>query len=87
MIDTQTLDDVLSFINSEGGEADVILKLRTRWPDFHFTHCMEDDLCLEQPVREGQQANVYAVDGSEHCMKITHDPEFATGILIAELSQ
>ena len=85
MIDDKSLDDILAFVNAEGGQADVIAKLRERWPGMHFTHCLEDELCLEQPVREGDTANVYVVDGSEHCMKITNDPQGATGILIAEL--
>ena len=85
MIESQVLDEILAFVNAEGGEANVIAKLRERWPDMHFTHCLEDELCLEEPVREGETANVYVVDGSEHCMKITKDPDTATGILIAEL--
>lgn len=85
MIESQVLDEILAFVNAEGGEANVIPKLRERWPDMHFTHCLEDELCLEEPVREGETANVYVVDGSEHCMKITKDPDTATGILIAEL--
>ncbi len=85
MIESQVLDEILAFVNAEGGETDVIAKLRERWPDMHFTHCLEDELCLEEPVREGETANVYVVDGSEHCMKITKDPDAATGILIAEL--
>jgi hypothetical protein len=86
MIDQHILDDVLTFTNQEGGEADVIAKLRSRWPDLHFTHCMEDELGLEKPIREGEYANIYGVDGREHCLKITPDFESATGLLIAELS-
>jgi len=86
MIAPSVLDEILVFVNAQGGSADVVPKLREQWASIHFTHCLEDELCLEKPVREGDTANVYVVDGSEHCMKITSDPDFATGVLIAELS-
>ena len=87
MIEDKALDDIMAMADELGGEADCIKAMREKWPGLHFTHCFEDELCLEEPVREGEKANVYVVDGSEHCLKITKYPESATGILIAELSE
>ena len=87
MIEDKVLDEILAFAETEGGEAECIKGLRKQWPGLHFTHCFEDELCLEEPVREGEKANLYVVGGSEHCLKITKYPESATGVLVAELSE
>jgi len=54
MIDPAIIDEVLALVEAEGPEVEVVEKLRARWTDIHFTHCLEDELCLEttHPRRE-----------------------------------
>jgi hypothetical protein len=87
MIDGAVINEVLAVVEAEGASVSVISKLRERWGDIHFTHCMEDELCLEKPVREGTLANIYLVNGHNHCATITDHEPSATGLLIAELSE
>lgn len=87
MIDATVIDEVLALVEVEGASLPVIAKLRERWNDVHFTLCMEDELCLEKPVREGSVANIYLINGHNHCATITDHEPSATGLLIAELSE
>ncbi|MBF0246505.1 MAG: hypothetical protein HQL36_00305 [Alphaproteobacteria bacterium] len=85
MISPEVIDKVFALAEAGGGSADVLGGLRQLWPHIHFTHCLEDELCLEKPVREGTVANVYLVNGNNHCAVITDHEPSATGFLIAEL--
>ncbi len=38
-----------------------------------------------EPYQAGDAFNLYLVDGREHCLKLTGDPEAATGILLAQV--
>lgn len=87
MIEPAVIDEVLALVEAEGADANVIVKLRERWNGVHFTHCLEDELCLEKPIREGKLANIYLVNGHNHCATITDHEPSATGLLIAELSE
>ncbi len=86
MIEVATLDAVLAFVESEGTHRAVFVALRERWPRLHFTHCLEDEMCQETPVRKGQRANVYLVNAHNHCAVITDHQPSATGLLIAEVT-
>lgn len=86
MIDASIIDAVQAQVEAEGADVATLAKLRDRWPDLHFTHCLEDELCMEKPVREGQTANIYLVNGHNHCATITDHEPSATGLLIAELT-
>jgi len=87
MIDPAIIDEVLSLVEAGGGDAEIVPQLRERWTDIHFTHCFEDELCLEKPIREGVAANIYLVNGHNHCAVITDHEPSATGLLIAEVSE
>jgi len=86
MIDPSIIDEVLKLAEAGGGDAQVLTTLRERWSDIHFTHCFEDDLCMEKPIREGVAANIYLVNGHNHCAVITDHEPSATGLLIAEMN-
>lgn len=87
MIEPVVIDEVLALVEAEGPEPELLPKLREKWTDIHFSYCLEDELCLEKPVREGERANIYLVNGHNHCATITDHEPSATGLLIAELSE
>lgn len=87
MIEPAVIDEVLALVEAEGPEPEILPKLREKWADIHFTHCLEDELCLEKPIREGGRANIYLVNGHNHCATITDHEPSATGLLIAELTE
>jgi hypothetical protein len=85
VIGEQQIDRVLELLAEHGAEVSVLARLREQLPGIHFTHCADDDVLGPEPVREGETFNLYLVDGREHCLRLTDDPEQATGLLVAEL--
>jgi hypothetical protein len=63
----------------------VLATLRQAYPGIHFTYCMEDDIPNNEPVLTHEDFNLYLVDGREHCLCLTDNPEIATGIVVAEI--
>ncbi|MDP2111456.1 MAG: DUF6129 family protein [Thiobacillus sp.] len=62
--------------------------LRGRWPGLYFTVCGDDDVPARlSPVLERPGFNVYLVNGSEHCLTLTNDPEVAIGVVLAWMDE
>ena len=62
--------------------------LRGRWPGLHFTLCGDNDVPARlSPVLERPGCNVYLVNGSEHCLTLTNDPELAIGVVLAWMDE
>lgn len=62
-------------------------ELRQSYPEMHFTWCMDDDVGCEAAALEEEGFNLYLVDGHDHCLKFTTDPDAATGVVIAEVTE
>ena len=62
-------------------------QLRDRFPDIHFTYCMDDDVIAAKAVYEHETFNLYLIDSREHCLCFTQDLEVATGIVVAEIEE
>ena len=87
-IDAGTLEAVAR----RAGELDLseasLGHLRREWPDIHFTFCAEDDVPARLgPAYEGRGFNLYLVTNAEHCVAFTSQPEAASGIVLATLSE
>lgn len=48
-----------------------------------LTQCDESDMGVETPFRQYPKFNLYLVDASEHCWRLTADPARATGLVVA----
>jgi len=46
------------------------------------TRCDASDLADEAPFRSYARCMLYLLDGRGHCMRITSDPEDATGLVV-----
>ena len=84
MIADALIDDVADEVTERGVSEETVMALRAKWPDVHFTYCMDDDVVGGEPVRRVQAFNLYLVDAHEHCLTITDNREMATGLVIAE---
>lgn len=63
--------------------AGVWSELRERLPHLFWTRCEASDV-VEEPFRVYQAADLHLVDGgSGHCIQLTPDPAFATGLVLA----
>jgi hypothetical protein len=85
MIDTEILDRVAEITLARGLDETTVQALRATWPAMHFSYCLDDDISGVAPVRELQGINLYLVDGRNHCLSLTGDPEAATGLVLAEV--
>ncbi len=66
---------------------DLVTQLRTAFPGISFTLCDDDDIIGARPVLERPGFNLYLVDASDHCMKLTRFPEHATGVVVAMVEE
>lgn len=58
--------------------------LRETFPGIHFTVCGEDDIPPRLAAAAGnERCELYYIDGSEHCLKLTADAAAASGIVVA----
>lgn len=85
MISPELLQRIASEIGAQALDETIVSNLRSEYPDIHFTYCMEDDIPNHEPMLENQGFNIYMVDGREHCLCLTRNYEYATGIVIAEV--
>ena len=85
MIEPVRLQQVAEIVRRAGLNEQTLAALRETFEDLHFTSCHDDDVGLSEPFHRGEGFNLYLVDGRQHCLKLTTDPEAATGLLLAQL--
>jgi len=85
MIATEQLEQISAAVLEQGLDEVVVAGLRERFPDIHFTYCMDDDVCGPRPAREAPGFNIYLVDGRDHCLAFTQSSDVATGVVLAEV--
>jgi hypothetical protein len=85
MITMEQTREIAGKIAQLGINESVLATLRQAYPDIHFTYCMDDDIPNNEPVLTHDDFNLYLVDGREHCLCLTDNPEVATGIVVAEI--
>lgn len=81
---TDALKQVQSLLETEVPVGERIANLRQAFPGVSLTRCDAGDIDTETPVLETTEFNVYLVDTSEHCVRVTEDPARATGLILAE---
>jgi hypothetical protein len=87
MIADNFLDQVVTIIDRAGLSSDSVAALRDAFPDLHFTYCLDDDIGAGiKPIREAAGFNLYLISNAEHCIRFTADPESATGLVLAEVT-
>lgn len=83
MITTQQIDEIGDWLVDQLEAPRMETELRGRYPDLHFTFCMDDDVVAAVPVKEHATFNLYLVDSSNHCLALTQDMQLATGLVVA----
>jgi hypothetical protein len=74
------IDAALSPPDADPGE---LAGFRHDFPGLSLTRCALSDLGVEQPFRQYHRFNLYLVDASDHCWRLTADPARATGVVVA----
>lgn len=84
MISANNIDAVVAAVNAAGLSDTTVSVLRRHFDGIHFTYCMDDEVCGPEPVRTATGFKVYLVDGRDHCLKFTNEPNNASGLVLAE---
>lgn len=63
-----------------------VAAFRTEFPGVALTRCDAGDVQGEVPFRRQPEFDLYLLDTSEPCVRLTTDPKAATGIVLAERS-
>ena len=77
------IEQIQALLTASSATAERINSVRKSFPDLAITRCDATDVDAEQPWIEGLDLNVYLLDTSEHCVRITQTPANATGLIIA----
>ncbi len=65
------------------GEDDLAADLRRRFAGLRITVCSDDLLPPRlTPALENDACRIYYLDASEHCVKLTRDPDAAAGLVV-----
>jgi hypothetical protein len=86
MITDTFLDQIQTIVSRAGLTEQSVAALREAFPDYHFTHCLDDDLSADlEPARASAGFNLYLIDSSQHCIRFTQDQHQAKGLVLAEV--
>jgi hypothetical protein len=84
MITVPTLAAIADAVGSRALDDALLADLRGRFPGLHLAVCGDDDVPARLPaVLERPGFNLYLVNGSEHCLTLTNDPDVAIGVVLA----
>ncbi|QQS52896.1 MAG: hypothetical protein IPM89_08035 [Candidatus Competibacteraceae bacterium] len=83
MITQRQLTDIARLTADQGLDHATASRLRQVYPGTYFTYCLDDDINGMEPALESAGFNLYLVDGSQHCLRLTSDLQVATGIVLA----
>jgi hypothetical protein len=87
MITQEQLKSISELVKAQPISEQIVEGLRSSFPDFHFTYCMDDDVVNAKPVFEDASFNLYLVNSSSHCLSLTNDLDSASGLVIAEVEE
>jgi hypothetical protein len=69
-----------------GESAGAFADLRKKFPKLSLTRCDASDFA-ETPYRRFPRYEVHLIDSSDHCVRITTEPQKATGLIVANRTE
>ncbi|MBD5803348.1 hypothetical protein AZOA_27840 [Azoarcus sp. Aa7] len=79
----QQLEHVCSLLGRATPAENPLPVLRAAFPGMVFTRCDASDMDGETPALHAGGYDLFLVDNSDHCWRITADPQRAGGVVIA----
>ena len=76
------LSRIEALLGAPGAATPALAALRQSFPRLSLTRCDPSDLGAELPFRAFGRFDLYLVDGTDHCWRLTSDPERATGVVV-----
>lgn len=81
------LVQIEALLAAPGAQAQALALLRQSFPRLSLTRCDPSDLGDERPFRAFGRFELHLVDGTDHCWRLTSDPERATGLVVVMLKE
>ncbi len=81
-LSAEDLAGIDALLGAPDADAQAIAAIRKRFPKMSLTRCDASDVGVETPFREYERFDLYLVDGSSHCWRLTPSPEEATGLVV-----
>jgi hypothetical protein len=76
------LVEIDALLGASDAGAEVVASVRVRFPGLPVTRADPSDLDTEMPFRQYYRFDLFLVDGSNHCWRLTAAPEQASGLVI-----
>ncbi len=81
-LSAEELAGIDALLGAPGPDTQAPALIRQRFPRLSITRCDPSDLGGETPFREYERFDLYLVDGSSHCWRLTENPHEATGLVV-----
>ena len=83
--ESTALDLAKRFLASPSEDA-ALASFKSEYPGLRFFACSEDDIPARlSPWLAAEGVELYLMDATEHCVRLSKDPESACGLVFARL--
>ncbi len=82
-ISAEDWNEVELALSGDAAGASAVAHLRKKLPRLSWTRCDASDVS-ETPYRSFPRFDVHLIDAADHCVRITTEPEHATGLIVAD---
>jgi len=82
-VSAEQLAEIAKVLSAPDAEAAAFATLRSKFPGLAWTRCDASDV-TEEPYQSFERFDLHLLDGSDHCVQVTSDPDRATGLVLAQ---
>lgn len=82
----EKLSEIETMLGDPNAEPSVLADFRQKFPGVSLTRCDASDVDGEKPYKQFPRFTLYLVSAINHCVSITPDPAYATGIIVVQNS-
>ncbi len=77
------LQQLKQLLENDASDQERLAQIRAGFPGLSLTSCDAGDMDAEPPVIETARFCLYLIDTHEHCVHLTHEPDRASGLILA----
>ncbi len=81
-LSAEELAGIDALLGAADADAQAPARIRQRFPRLSITRCDPSDMGGEAPFREYKRFDLYLVDSSSHCWRLTENLDEATGLVV-----
>jgi hypothetical protein len=78
------LGAIEALLADPNADPSILTDFRQKFPGVSITRCDASDVDGEKPYKEFPRFTLYLVSAINHCVSITRDPSYATGIIVVQ---